>query len=482
MALRTMIAGASGAVLLIGLIGMGTPAAASVTPTFPNCSSDLTTACQDIGESASPAQPYQNNPDHSDWFGSYLVNGKESWCIDFALAAPPQSESSTATLPLTTKFGAPVPADIASEMSFLLLRFGSTQSPDEAAALAWLLHKWTASPDNGHTTDPGSTFATVAFDSSPASEARLPASTQNEIGTMLTDAQANRGPWTVAVNAPAPLIIGTATNWTVSVVGATGKGVGNVPVSLTATGATLPNGTASQVLSTPADGSPLNIAVTPTGANPTVTATVDTPNPTPTVQAPSAPNTQVVVTTGGTTKVTQSASGSAQTAPGNLTVTKSDANTKAPIAGAMIEVTGSDKASPALKQDGSKLVGTDGKPLVLTTGADGTAQVTGLQTPQAVCVIETTPPPGFDQSFDPKNPPTECGTINPGATLQLALTDVPNKIPIKIPAGGAPPTVTTEALVVNQLNPAALVGFGGLLVIAAGGGVLVARRVSRRRR
>src|ERR1051326_6541699 len=141
MALRTMIAGASGAVLLIGLIGMGTPAAAD-TPTFPNCPSDLTKACQDIGESVSPAQPYVNNPDHSDWFGSYLVNGKESWCINFALAAPAQSEPSTATVPLTTKFGVPVDPTIASEMSFLLLRFGSTQSPDEAAAMAWLLHMW----------------------------------------------------------------------------------------------------------------------------------------------------------------------------------------------------------------------------------------------------------------------------------------------------------------------------------------------------
>ena len=480
MALRTMIAGASGAVLLAGLLGLATPGmAAADTPTFPNC--PATGACQDIGESVSPAQPYKNNPDHSDWFGSYLVNGKESWCINFALAAPDQHEPSTATVPLTTKFGAPVDPTIASEMSFLLLRFGGTQSPDEAAALAWLLHMWTASPDATHTTDPGNTFATVAFDA-PAAKAKLPASTQTEIGTMLADAQANHGPWTLAVSAPAPLIIGTATNWSVSVVGATNKGVGNVPVSLTATGATLPNGTASQVLSTPADGSALNVAVTPTGPNPTLTATVDTPNPTPTVQAPSAANTQVVVTTGGSTSVSKSATGSAQTAPGNLTVTKSDANTKAPLAGAMIEVTGSDKTSPALKQDGSKLVGTDGKPLVLTTGADGTAEVTGLQTPQSVCVIETTPPPGFDQSFNPASPPTACGTINPGTTLQLALTDVPNKIPIHIPAGGSPPTVTTEALVVSRPDPAALVGFGGLLVIAAAGGLVVARRVSRRRR
>src|SRR6266700_1506494 len=105
MALRTMIAGASGAVLLAGLIGLATPGTATAaTPTFPNCGP--TGPCQDIGESVTPAQPYLHNPDSSDWFGSFLVNGQQSWCIDFALAAPNQTEQFTTGQTLQTKFGA----------------------------------------------------------------------------------------------------------------------------------------------------------------------------------------------------------------------------------------------------------------------------------------------------------------------------------------------------------------------------------------
>ncbi|HEX4724265.1 MAG TPA: hypothetical protein VH333_17240 [Pseudonocardiaceae bacterium] len=482
-ALRTMIAGASGAVLLAGLIGLAMPGTATAaTPTFPNCGA--TGPCQDIGEAVAPSQPYSpRNPDASDWFGSFLINGQQSWCIDFALAAPDQHEQFTTGQTLLTKFGAPVDPTTAAEISFLLLRFGNTQVPDEAAALAWLLHMWTAAPDGTHTTDPSNTFATVAFDA-PAAKAKMTASAQAEIATMQADALANHGPWTATMAAPSPLIIGTATNWSISVLGASGKGVGSVPVSITATDAKLPNGTATQVINTPADGSALSIAVTPTGTSPKLVATLDSPAAIPKVlvPAPTVPPTQVTVTTGGVTPVTKTTTGTAQNAPGSVTVTKTNADNNNPIAGAAIELTAADKTSPVLKQDGTKLTGTDGKPIVLTTGADGTAQVTGLQTPQAVCVIEVTPPPGFDQSFDPKSPPTACGTINPGATLQLTLTDVPNKTPIKIPAGGPPSTVSTEALVTNQPAPGALVGFGGLLVIGAAGGTLVARRLSRRRR
>jgi hypothetical protein len=479
MALRTRIAGVGGVVLLAGLIGLTAPGtAAAATPMAPDC--PATGPCEDIGESVT-AQPYLHNPDSLDWLGSFLVNGQEAWCIDFALAAPDQTETFTTGTTLQTKFGATVDPTTAAEISFLLLRFGKTTSPDEAAALAFLLHKWTAPPDATHTTGPTNTFQTIAFDA-PTHLGEMTASAQAEVATMTADATANHGPWTSTMAAPSPLIIGTATSWTVNVLGASGKGVGSVPVTITATGATLPNGTASQVINTPADGSALSVAVTPTGTSPKLVATVDSPAAIPLVEVPAAANTQKTVTTGGVTPITTTTTGTAQNSPGNLTVTKTDANTKAAIAGASIEVTGADKTSPALKQDGTPLAGTDGKPLVLTTGANGTAQVTGLQAPQAICVIETTPPPGYDQSFNPAAPPTACGTVNPGATLQLALTDVPNKIPIKINAGGPPPTVSTEALVVSRPAPGALVGFGGLLVIGAAGGTLIARRVSRRRR
>jgi hypothetical protein len=486
MALRTVIAGASGAVLLAGLIGLTMPGTAAAD--VPKCGA--TGPCQDLGDNV-PAQRYLNNPDNgkSDWLGSYLINGQQSWCINFALNAPDQHET-LITPPdktLRTKFGAPVDPTIAAEISFLLLRHGNTTSADEAAALAYLLHSWTdAPPDPSKTTgpqtiDPSNDFHNIAFDA-PTHLSNMTASAKAVVASMQADATANHGPWTSTTTAPSSLIIGTATNWSINVLGASGKGVGSVPVSITATGATLPNGTATQVINTPADGSPLSVAVTPTGTSPKLVTTVDTPSAMPNVLVPTAKDTQITVTTGGVTQITTTTTSTAMNAPGNLTVTKMDANTKAVIAGASIEVTGGDKTSAALKADGTPLNGTDGKPLVLTTGADGTAKVTGLQTPQTVCVIETTPPPGFDQSFDPKAPPTACGTLNPGATLQLMLTDIPNKIPVKIPAGGSPPTVTTAALVVNQPAPGALVGFGALLVIGAAGGTLAARRASRRRR
>ena len=480
MALRTMIAGASGAMVLAGLVAIGMPAAAAAaTPTAPNC--PATGPCQDIGDSVTPAQPYLHNPDTSDWFGSFLVNGQQAWCIDFALAAPNQSETLTTGQTLQTKFGATVDPTIASEISFLLLRFGETKDNDTAAALAWLLHMWTAAPDGTHTTDPGNTFQTIAFDA-PGAKAKLPAAAQADIATMLAAAQADHGPWTATLDAPSPLIIGTATNWTMKVLGTTSNGVGGVPVTFTATDATLPNGTATQIINTPDNGSPLSVAVTPTGPNPKIVATLSSPAAIPLVEIPNVANTQKTVTTGGVTPITTTTTTTAQTPPGNVTVTKSDAATKAVLAGARIEFTGGDKVSPLLKQDGSPLTGTDGKPIIVTTGTDGTAPVTGLRTPQTVCAIETTPPPGYDQSFNPASPPVACGTLNPGATLQLSLTDVANKIPVKIPAGGPPPTVTTEALVRSGPSPTALVGFGGLLIIAAGGGTLLARRVSRRRR
>jgi hypothetical protein len=173
--------------------------------------------------------------------------------------------------------------------------------------------------------------------------------------------------------------------------------------------------------------------------------------------------------------------GTAETPPGKVTVTKTDANTKAPIPGVKLELTGPDKKNPALRSDGQPLTGTDGKPLVLTTGEDGTATADGLHTPQQVCVIETAPPPGYDQAFNPKSPPTVCGNLIAGGTLKLALTNVPNKVPVAIPAGGPPPTLTASSSVLTKPAPAALVAFGGLLVIAAGCvGLVTARRARRR--
>jgi hypothetical protein len=199
------------------------------------------------------------------------------------------------------------------------------------------------------------------------------------------------------------------------------------------------------------------------------------------VRIPADIDVQKVVTTGGTTPLMSTQTGTAETPPGKVTVTKTDANTKAPIPGVKLELTGPDKRNPALRSDGQPLTGTDGKPLVLTTGEDGTATADGLHTPQQVCVIETAPPPGYDQAFNPKSPPTVCGNLIAGGTLKLALTNVPNKVPVAIPAGGPPPTLTASSSVLTKPAPAALVAFGGLLVIAAGCvGLVTARRARRR--
>jgi hypothetical protein len=466
MALRKVMAGASGTLLLAGLIGIASPGTAAAAPQHAH------------GESV-PAQPYLHNPDSLDWLGSYVVNGQQSWCINFAFKAPDANEQFTTSQNLMTKWGTPVDPTIAAEISFLLLRNGTTQSDDVAAAMSFLLHSWTAAPDGTHTTAPGNDFHNIAFDAPLHLNEMLP-STKAAVTALQADAAANHGPWTTAMSAPSPLVIGTATNWTITVLNPAGKGVPGVAVTIAATDATLPNGTASQVINTPADGSALTVAVKPTGANPKLVATLDSPAAMPVVRVPTDPNTQKVVTTGGVTPITSTTTSPAQTPPGNVSITKTDSKSAAPLAGASIELTGADKSTAALQQDGTPLKGSDGKPLVVVTAQNGTATVTGLKTPQTVCMIEVTPPPGFDQSFNANAPPTVCGTVNPGLTLQLAMTDVANKIPIHVNAGGPPPTITAAALVTNRPVPGALIGFGGLLVLGAAAGTVLARRARRR--
>jgi hypothetical protein len=466
MALRHLTVGLAGALVLTGAVSLATPGTAAAA------------VQQGIGFNVTPAQPYLHNPDASDWTGSYVVGGQQVWCIDFALAAPDTNQQYQNGTALTTKFGAPVDPTIASEISYLLLRFGNTTSADDAAALAHLLHSWTAAPDATHTTDPANNFMNIAYDVN-YHLSRLPASTQQAVATMQADASANHGPWTTSMSAPTgPQTIGTADKWTVNVLNTTAKGLAAVPVNITATDATLPNGKTTQIINTPSDGSGLTVDVTPTGANPKLVATVDSPAAVPMVRVPVGDqNIQKVVTTGGTTQLTSTATTSASTPPGQVTVTKVDANTKAPIVGAQLEFTGADKKNPAMQQNGAPITGSNGKPLVVTTNESGQATVPNVHTPQTVCFVEVTPPPGYDQAFDAASPPTVCANVAPGQNVQLTLTNVPNKIPVAIPAGGAPPTMTAMSSVLNRPAPAALIVFGGLLVVAAGGtGLVVARR------
>lgn len=469
---RRLAAGIIGVLLLAGLttlLSTGTAVAA---------------VQEGIGYNVTPAQPYLHNPDASDWTGSYLVDGKPAYCVMFAYKAPDSNEQYKPGEPLLTKWGTPLDPTIAAEISYLLLRYGDTTSADDAAALAHLLHSWTAAPQNPGQLDPGNDFRHIAYDTN-YHYSKLPASAQQAVQALTADAGANHGPWTATMAKPSGTqTIGTAANWTVTVRGAAGKGVANVPVKLTATDATLPGGTTTTTLSTGSDGAPLTVAVTPTGPKPTVVATLAAPAAVPVAQAAVDVDTQTIVTTGGESQLTTQASTTAQNAPGNVQVTKVDAHTKAPVVGSVVELTGADKSSAALKPDGTPATGPDGKPLSGQTGINGTFSVTGLKTPQQVCIVETAAPPGYEQAFNPTAPPSVCGTINPGETLQLILTNVPNKIPTAIPAGGPPPRMTAMGTTYSSVNPIVVAGLGALLVLGAGliGTIALFRRSARGKR
>jgi hypothetical protein len=468
MGLRRLAVGVAGTLLLVGTVCLATPGIAAAA------------AQQDHGV-AVPAQPYLHNPDSQDWLGSYMVAGQQVWCVNFAFKAPDSNEKYSDGDTLLTKFGKPLDKTVAAEISYLLLRFGNTTTNEQAAALSFLLQSWTAAPENAAQLAATNDFRHIAYNAPlHLTELTKASPTAAKIVTeMKTDAAANHGPWTTTMTAPtATQVIGTASNWSINVLNTAKKGLASVPVRITATDATLAGGATSATVNTPAGGGPLNVSVTPTGANPKLVATIDSPAATPKVRIPADIDMQKVVTTGGTTPITSQGTSTAVTPPGRIVVTKVDANTGSPVAGATLELTGADKKSPAVALDGSPVTGTDGKPVSLTTPASGKATLSeNLHTPQQVCVVETSPPPGFDQAFDPASPPSLCATVEPGKTVSLTLKDVPNKVPVAIPAGGPPPTLTASSAVVTKPIPTALVAFGGLLVVAAGStGLAVARR------
>jgi uncharacterized surface anchored protein len=229
---------------------------------------------------------------------------------------------------------------------------------------------------------------------------------------------------------------------------------------------------------TPADGK-LTVDVTPTGPAPELKIDVTGPAAKPIVQKPkdATANLQWTVTTGGETPISETGKTTAKTAPGVVKVTKVDSKTNAGLAGVQLRITGKDKTAAAVKQDGTPLNGADGTPLVVTTGADGTAAIENIQTPQDICLVEVAAPTGYDENFNASSPPSACGSVEPGKTLVLQLANTPNTptVPVKIPAGGSP--MVADAATVTQLNPAALAGVGGLVVIALGGvGLLLRRR------
>jgi hypothetical protein len=431
-----------------------------------------------IGHETTPAQPYKGNPDASDWLGSYMVGNKQVFCVQFAFLAPDSDEQYRPGEPLKTKWGTDLAPDVAANISYLLLRYAGTTSPDEAAALAHLLHSWTAAPQSPDQLLPSNDFRHIAYDAN-FHLTKLNNTVRATVERLRADATANHGPWTTALTKPTkPQLVGTPDNWTVAVRNAAGKGLAKVPVTVKVTDGVLGNGKPEDVLPTPEDGKDLVVPVTPTGPKPSVQISLASPAPQPVVQQAIQLDTQRIVSTGGEKQLTAKQE---TVAGGVVKVAKTNEANGTGIAGVALRVTGEDKVKPAEDQNGKPLVGADGKPSVVVTGPDGTAELPHLKIPQVICLLEVAAAPGFEQGFDPANPKSVCGKLEPGATLTLKLTNKPNvpTVPIKIPAGDQPQPVA-HSTVLETRPPWAMIAIGGLVLVALGlTGFAVRRRAKR---
>ncbi|WP_206789997.1 collagen binding domain-containing protein [Amycolatopsis sp. MtRt-6] len=444
-----------------------------------------------IGYEVKPGQDMTPRPSRN-WLGSYVVGGEQVFCVSFQLKAPDTDERYEPGDELLTKWGTKLPADQAANISYLLLRYGDTKKPAEAAALAHLLHSWTAAPRTAADLAPSLTSDKIGYDA-PYHLDRLPADAKAAVERLRAEAETDRGPWTASVTTPkGDQHPGEAAEWTVTVKNAKDKGVPDVPVKLTATDATIggektgnaagnssPQAAAKDVtLKTDADGT-VTVKLTPTGDRPKLVAALSAPADRPYVRVPVDTKVQRVVSTGGERELT--AQGAVSVAkPGKVQVTKTDAKTGQGVGGAVLRITGKDRTSPALGQDGKPLTGADGKPAVVTTdGKTGGVTVENLRAPQEICVVEASPPPGYTNAFDPQNPPSACGTVKPGDTLALTVTNKPNDVPRAIPAGDQP-VARAQGVVETSYSVPGLAGLGLLVLLAAGLFGVAARRASRR--
>ncbi|MFE2757699.1 SpaA isopeptide-forming pilin-related protein [Actinosynnema sp. NPDC059335] len=466
----------AGAVLATGLALLAVPGAAGAQPEVK----------QGFGHETDP-QGYAGKPAGGDWLGSYIWRGRQVWCVQYSLLAPDSKVEYQEGDELLSKGGAKLPDDVAGNISYLLLRYANTQSPDESAALAHLLHSWTAyeDPAAGISLDPASDFRHIAYDEGfhYRQLARF-GQAQQAVDRLRAEAEANRGPWAAKVTAPKePQVIGTPGEWVVDITKTDGGQVAGAPVTVELADATLESGGASGELATPTDGKALSVKVVPTGPNPSVTVRLDSPADRPRVHVPADRDMQRIVTTGGEKKLTANATTTAKTPPGVVKVVKVDSETRKPLAGVTLKITGPDGSTPAKRQDDTDLTGPEGAPLVLQTGADGTAEVPDLRTPQEICVIEVAPIKGYEEFFDPNAPPKACGTVEPGKVLEPTLENKPDKpvVPITIHAGSEGSGVVARAAYTTEVSTGALVGFGGIVLIGATLlGLVVRRRATAR--
>jgi hypothetical protein len=262
-----------------------------------------------LGHATTPAQPYLNNPDTSDWLGSYVVNGEPVYVVQFAYLAPDSDEEYQAGGTLKTKWNTDLPPDVAADIGYLLLAHGGTQDADTAAALAHLLQSWTAAPQNPGQLDPSNDFRHIAYDA-PFHLAKLPAGAQAKVTALRDEAAAQRGPWTVEVTAPAGTQVGRSDVWTVHARTASGGPVVGRPVTLSATGADL--AATSVVLDGNGDAS---VALTPTQVAVGLSASLESPADTLSVQEAVQVDTARVIGARGNSK-TLSATAASTAAPG----------------------------------------------------------------------------------------------------------------------------------------------------------------------
>ncbi|GAA3855853.1 hypothetical protein GCM10022243_21490 [Saccharothrix violaceirubra] len=430
-----------------------------------------------------PAQGYIAKPGNTDWVGSYIWRGKHVWCVQYALLAPDSDVEYSDGDELRTKAGADLPDDVASYISYLLLRYSTTTSADESAALAHLLHSWTAAPQPGLELDPDvATYLTVAYDEQFHYDG-LPPTAQQAVNTLRQDAIANRGPWTVTATEPEDSqTIGTPGAWRIDVTKADDSPVRGAPLTVEVVGGELENGGTTGEFTTPTDGTALEVQVTPTEEEVSLVVKLDSPADRPVVHVPDQGQgaaMQRIVTTGGEKKLTAQAETVARTAPAEVRTVKTDSETGRPIGGVALRFTAGDGVSPAIGQDDRPLVGADDKPVVIQTADDGSITVPEVRTPQEVCVVEVAAPRGYEEDFDPNAPPKVCTTAQPGQKVDLALRNKPNKpiVPLKIPAGVDGSGVVATGASTTRTDAGALIGYGGGVLVA---GVLLGAWVRRR--
>ncbi|MGM1063396.1 MSCRAMM family protein [Saccharothrix sp. Mg75] len=468
----------AGAALAAGVALLTLPAAANAAPE------------EGIGYEVA-AQGYNGKPaGEGDWLGSYEWNGQRVWCVQYSLLAPDSDVEYKDGDELLSKGGAPLSPEVAANISYLLLRYANTESYDEAAALAHLLHSWTAfeDPARGISLDGNSDFRHIAYNERfHYDELGKPAfgQAQAAVDRLRADAEANRGPWAARVSAPeGEQVIGSPDTWVVDITKTAGGHVTGLPVTVQLTDATLEDGSASGQLTTPTDGKALAVKVVPTGPNPSFSVSLNGPAERPRVRVPANNvSMQRIVTTGGEQPLAANATTTAKTAPGAVQVAKTDEETGKAVAGTALKITAADGRSPAKRQDDTDLTGPEGQPVVLQTGADGLATVPDLRTPQEICVIEVAAAKGYQEHFDPNAPPKACGRVEPGQTLAVSMKNKPDKpiVPITIPAGADGSGVVATASFTTEVRTGALVGSGGVLLLGVAlVGLLARRRIARR--